>query len=396
MSLNQPLTQLFKKSGTVSADAPKKPQPKKRQTKLKVNIAFDIGSFNTKMLVGREKNGRLYMDQILSMRTPDKACMDGMVSEADNLSKMLASLSDQSRSTSKDMVFSIESSKIIKREFIIPQIPEEDIAGLVTYEMGQYLPIDISQYSIQHKLTRSIEEEGVTKNEVSVSAVPKDIIQSYQQLFATVGLRPVAMNINANSIEKLIQYDMAYNPVSEYGEKNVVFIDMGHSGFNVSFYENGIYQFNRIIEIGGRMIDTLLLESLQMKQDQVFDIKRELCEKISVVDLDKKYGHVPDNYQPQNPNEKVLIELTSTFSQWIGQIDRVLQYMTRSRERSIDNIYLYGGSSLIKGLDTYLANKLHIPIAKANFPNICEFSQGIATQNLTTTHGNALGAFVQL
>ena len=373
-----------------------KKKPAVKKTKLKIALSLDIGSCNTKMLIGRQKTNTLYIEQTLMTRTPEKAYEDGTVTDPVSLEAMLKSLIARDKTNTKDLVFSIESSKIIKREFVIPRIPDEDILGLVTYEMGQYLPIDISEYIIQPNVIGSVMEDEMEKIKVSVSAVPKNIVKGYQNLFISAGLRPISMDVNSASVEKILKFDIMNNSESEFAGKNVVFIDMGHSCFNVSIYENGKYQFNRNIEIGGRMLDIMIAELLRTDWEKAKNIKEELCGKINAAELDTKFGGVPSNCQPDNAHEKILVELASTLNHWAGQVDKVLQYQTRTRVKSIDKMYLYGGSSLINGITEFFEKKLAVKTVMANIYNRFECAPGTDAQNIFTSYGNALGAIIRI
>jgi type IV pilus assembly protein PilM len=225
--------------------------------------------------------------------------------------------------------------------------------------------------------------------------VPKSIIQTYQNLFTSIGLNPLSMEIHSNSIEKLIQFHKNLTSNSAYANKGVIFIDMGHSFFNVSFYEKGLYQFNRVIEAGGRDLDSIISKSLDISGKKAETAKREIFKKISVEDLDIKYGHVTSDFQPPSPKAKLLIDLLGAINQWVSQINSVLAYMKRSKEKSIDRIYIYGGISQINGLSSYLEKRLGIKtsIPKSLYRFAC--ARDIDKQMEMAEYGNALGAFLR-
>ncbi|MDR1540978.1 MAG: pilus assembly protein PilM [Clostridiales bacterium] len=370
---------------------------KKAQAKAtdKLTISLDVGSHNTKMLVGRLKPSGILIEKALMELTPANSYSDGDVLDAGQLTALLKDMTTRNRIASTDLVFSVESTKFIKREFALPQIPNEDIIGLATYEMMQYLPIDISEYSIAPHIIGEIEEDGAKKIRVSVCAVPKSIIQTYQKLFTGIGLNPLSMEIHSNSIEKLIQFHEKSSPNSVYANKSVVFIDMGHSFFNVSFYEKGLYQFNQVIEAGGRDLDSIISKALNINEKKAEKVKREIFRKISVEDLESKYANAASDYHPGSVKVKLLIDLLSAITQWVVQINGVISYMKRSKEKSIDRIYIYGGASQISGLSSFLEKSLGI---KTTVPkSLCRFTcaRDIDKQIAVADYGNALGAFLR-
>jgi len=391
--------QLTKKKPTTkkgSSFSFKKLGSKKQSSKSSSLISLDIGSFYTKMLVGKQTGNTLIVESALKEKTPNKACADGTVVNASSIASTLNKVISQSNTKTKDVVFTIESTKIIKREFVIHKIPEEDILGLVKHEMGQYLPIDIAGYSIQPSVTGSLSEDDGEKLKVSVNAVPKEMMKQYQQLLTSIGLNPVSMSLNSNSIEKLITFDKKHNPHSEYSGKNVVFIDMGYSCFNISVYEDGVYQFNRDIEVGGEKLDNMIADTLRINLDEAQDVKVELCSQINAVELDQKYSTMPPSYEPKNTNDRVLSNLSATINEWAGQIDKVLQYQIRSRGKNIDEIYLYGGSSLMSGIGGFFESKLAIKTGYTGSVGYCKYPPNINPQDLFTIYGNAVGAFIKI
>jgi len=144
------------------------------------------------------------------------------------------------------------------------------------------------------------------------------------------------------------------------------------------------------------MIDAMITEILLIDAEKASQVKKEICTRINAVDLDRKYGRLPANYQPQSGNEKILIELLSIMNRWAGQVDNVLHYMTRGRGSGIDKVYLYGGASFISGIGEFLESKLAVETAAVNAFQCCSFAQGVNAREAAATHTNALGAILRL
>jgi len=55
--------------------------------------------------------------------------------------------------------------------------------------MPQFLPIDIDNYRVDYKILQTIKEKGSEKYKVFVTAVPKNILQSYVDVLQGLDLK---------------------------------------------------------------------------------------------------------------------------------------------------------------------------------------------------------------
>ncbi|MDR2938738.1 MAG: pilus assembly protein PilM [Clostridiales bacterium] len=321
---------------------------------------FDVGSKTSKVVVGKVKDNRIYIDVLDGIINPKSCIDDGKIVDHHGVYSTIKELLNNNGVKLRDAVFTVDSREILRREMDIADVAKaEDRMGLVSYEMGQYLPIDTTSYVMQLKVISAYEEERARKLKVSVGAVPKNLIEPYVKLTDDAGLERVAMDINSNSIEKLINLEIASNPRSSLKDKNIVFIDMGHSYFNISIFGNGRYLFNKIVEVGGVNLDNAIAERMGVSEDEAEVIKIKNGTTYSVMDIIYHLHETPDS---NNLNDLVLKDSLSTLDEWANEISQVLKYYTtRNRKNTIDEICLYGGCSFIKGIDEYFEKKLSLP-----------------------------------
>jgi len=74
--------------------------------------------------------------------------------------------------------------------------------------MPQFLPIDIDNYRVDYKILQTIKEKGSEKYKVFVTAVPKNILQSYVDVLQGLDLKPLAVDIPANSTAKFFNREI--------------------------------------------------------------------------------------------------------------------------------------------------------------------------------------------
>lgn len=81
---------------------------------------------------------------------------------------------------------------------------------------------------------------------------------------------------------------------------------------------------------------------------------------------------------------------------WLDDLNRIIQFYTnKSNGKKINHIYLYGGTSKLKGIDEYIALKTGIETTKIITVNNIEFDRNINTTTIEE-YVNALGALIRL
>ena len=288
-------------------------------------LSIDIGSSYIKFAVGQKMGRRLKVDKTFKARLPAGVYENGHMHNIQEMKSIIQGALNANSVKLKDVICTLESTDAIKRELVVPAVAPEDLSEMVSYEIGQYLPIDINSYVLQYKIVREFEEENVKKYELLVAALPKEIVHNIYSMLIEMGLDPYALDIHSNAVDKIAAEYELFNEAS-IKENTVAFLDLGHENINVIIVEKGQYKFNRLIKNGTRDFEQLTTE---------FEFKTidDISQHLDVVD------------------------------RWIEEIDKVFKYYTsRSVDNTIDKIFIYGGISVVEGLDTYIHERVNIPV----------------------------------
>ena len=288
-------------------------------------LSIDIGSSYIKFAVGQKMGRRLKVDKTFKARLPAGVYENGHMHNIQEMKSIIQGALNANSVKLKDVICTLESTDAIKRELVVPAVAPEDLSEMVSYEIGQYLPIDINSYVLQYKIVREFEEENVKKYELLVAALPKEIVHNIYSMLIEMGLDPYALDIHSNAVDKIAAEYELFNEAS-IKENTVAFLDLGHENINVIIVEKGQYKFNRLIKNGTRDFE-------QLTTEYEFKTIDEISQYLDVVD------------------------------RWIEEIDKVFKYYTsRSVDNTIDKIFIYGGISVMEGLDTYIHERVNIPV----------------------------------
>lgn len=315
-------------------------------------ISIDIGTYSTKIIVGKHQNKVVFIEKAFDIPTPRGAYKDGSIVQAEMLREVIFKILKENKIRTKEAIFTVSSTLTIIREIVLPFVKSEDLKSMVHLEIEQYLPIRLEDYVVEYKVIEEIKEDDGKKLRILVAALPKKNIEAYFDLIKDLKLHPFVLDIHTNAVSKLFEREMQINDENYSLDKTVALIDLGHSFININIVSHGLLKFYRKIPNGGNDLTTNIANyyNLALEEAEARKIKDSNLEL---------HGNTLD--YPTMVNELIKTDV----DQWIEEIGRIFRYYTsRHTENRIDSIYIYGGTSKIKALPKYLERGLNIPTFK--------------------------------
>jgi len=304
-------------------------------------VAFDMGSSMIKIVVGMYYKNDLIIDKYIKVPTPKDAIIDGEIKKEEALYGKLSQVLKENGIKTKDAICTTNSTVIINREILIPKVEEEEMDTVVRYEIQQYLPINLEDYILQVTILGEEVVNETNKLNVRVIAYPEKIARGYYNLLLKLDLKPYALDVNYNAVNKFINFTGINSEFEHKSNDSVAFIDLGASFIDVNIYKNGQLDFTRIIKDCGNDIDEILQRS-GVKDSEVIDFKI-------------KNINLKEELEPLN------IEIRYVIDEWIEKIEKIVQfYKNRNTENELNKIIIFGGSSKINGMEEYMTEKLGI------------------------------------
>lgn len=345
-------------------------------------LSIDIGSDNIKMVTGRQQGPNLLISSVHMFPTPQHSFQDGRITDMDAIKNEIGKAISSNNIKAKKVIFTIDSTSIIRRELELPVVKPEEMDSMVRFEIEQYLPIIMSEYVIEYKVQEEFTDENIKKARILVAALPSSIAEDFLQLVKELKLSPHALDINSNSISKLFATKNMINGEGYGLDKTVAFIDFGYSSINLNIISKGITKFSRLITNGGNDIDVNIANSFNL------DVRQAENKKMAECNLQQG--------QEGNVSSSMINDMIRmTVDSWVQDIQRLFQYYTsRGNLNRIDEIYIYGGSSNLKGLVGYLNSSLNIPAFKISSINNIKLGKLANTVELEY-YLNAIGAIIR-
>lgn len=308
----------------------------------------------------KAKSPKIY--QCVNLQTPSGVLNDGELNVTGDLVAIINDALMARRMKTKQVVFTITSSKIASREVILPNVKENKVETLVRANASDYFPVDLSRYEISYTLLGMVgEEKDKMQRKVMVFAAPQALLEGYYTLAERCGLTLVAMDYSGNSIYQVIKKECGS------GIQMVVKVDERSSIITV--LEEGQLVLQRSIPYGvdeavETLIKTRVYEAADYKEAAEL-LRRKTCvnrtlrARADLVDEDEDEGELDEGEQFASARQQV----TGALETLISGIARVIDfYNSRNYGKQIDKTYLTGLGGDFSGLSKLLTNELGMRI----------------------------------
>lgn len=304
-------------------------------------VGIDIGSSFIKIVKMKKHNkiGDLLIEPI-----PSGLMANGRIIAEELLSDVLNQIRVKYK-ISGDCAVCVSANEVIVRELNIPEMGEEQILDNIKHEITSFLPFDYSEYSIDYKVLEynKKEEDGVGSLRLMVAAIPKKLARSYVDTLKRAKLKVKYMDVVPNIDSKLAR--LVLHAIGNDELQDIAIIDFGSHTTNVTIMNKGNYSVHKTISNGGEYLSSIIAEKMNMEFS------------------DAEVYKLQANFFDPGDETQVTQHVINFYDYLILDIDRVLEfYRNRNGHKAVDQIYVMGGGSMMKGLSGYLERRLGVKV----------------------------------
>ncbi len=169
-------------------------------------LSMEVGYSTTRIceMDYRVKTPKVY--KYVSIPTPVGVMDDGFVAVNEEFALEIKKVLLEKKIKTKQVVFSVTSTKIATREVMLPAIKMSQVDTLVKANASDYFPIDLTDYEVAGLVLGTHKEEGQSdRYRVLVMAAEKKLVDGYERLADAVGLHLIAMDYSGNSIYQIMR-----------------------------------------------------------------------------------------------------------------------------------------------------------------------------------------------
>lgn len=249
---------------------------------------------------------------------------------------------------------SLAGDSVLVRLIKMPVMSKEDLKNAIQFEAEQYIPLKIDQVVIDLAVQREVMDEGQKKQEVVLVAAKQEAVSEVLGLIAKAGLEPGVIDHDPFCLQN--SYEMNYG--SKAGE-TVVLLHCGAKLSTIILIEDGFYQLGRDLPIAGNTLTKDIQGSLKMEFPAAEELKRAQGQLV-VESEETSIDRLPDK---EDKTLRMHEAMLPTVNRLIGEIRRSFDfYEAQGKKRTINKVLLSGGGALLKNYQSFLGEKLKVPI----------------------------------
>ncbi|OGY49394.1 MAG: hypothetical protein A3D39_00745 [Candidatus Buchananbacteria bacterium RIFCSPHIGHO2_02_FULL_39_17] len=266
---------------------------------------------------------------------------NGLIKNPQKLSqaiiKLLASAQPQAIKAKK-CILALPEAQVYSTIFKFPAaLKPKEIRQSLPLKAEEVIPFKSTEVYFDFKIIGRRQND----QEVFYAAVPAKILDSYLKLLQSLGLEPVAFDLESISLARALIAKAA-------GDQAVLLMDVGARTTNLNIFDNNGIRQSLVINIAGDRFTKAITQHLKIpfKDAEALKIK-------SGFDSEKEAG-------------KILLILQNEFKRIIAETKKLMDFYQKRYQRKITKIILVGGSALLPKIDQYLAEDLGLKVEIGN------------------------------
>ncbi len=316
--------------------------PKKWGQRQRPTLGLDIGSHSIK-IVELSSSGTSHTIRCVGRAlVPPRAIVDGSIKEPDKVTEVLKALLGNLRPKTKYAATSIAGYSVIVKKIIVPYQDEVEIERNLIFEAEKYVPFEIEEVYVDfHSLDGERKKSSGT--EIFLVAAKREVVDEYAALIQEVGLSPAVVDVDAFALGNAFE--------GTFGLLNepIVLVDIGAQKTNINIVLQGTSLFARDMAFGGTQLTEAIQEATGLEYVDAERIKIAGSEDMAIM--------------------KEVIPICKELSGvWASELKKAIDFYraNSSTEEYPTQLYISGGSALLKGLDMLCDDIIGLPVKTLN------------------------------
>jgi len=303
---------------------------------------INISDHGIKVVRLRKEKTNYLPEMVNEYAIEDGVVEDGKIQESSAITEKMAMIHD--RHDVRFVYLSIPEEHGYVFGLRIPAVQKESIHDTVAVRLAEHVPLSREDVVFGCDLVERIPEEQ--EMYVNVAALPKEIVDKYQNICLAADLIPLVFEIEAQSIQRAVMDPNDTAPT--------MIVDIGRTRTGLSIVNKGVIQYTATLNMGGDMFT----EAVAKQRDKSFK-EADL--------LKQERGFVR-----AGADNELHLALVNCVSVLVDEIRRRFDYWGSHAEKPghtnqpIQKIILSGGNASVPGLSEHISRAVGVPVRLAN------------------------------
>lgn len=332
-------------------------------------LSIETGIWWTKVAVMEPRKNAFRVVMAFSFRTPEHAIEDGYIRDKENFNKALKKELKKRSIVEQDVVFSINSSRVVTREVLVPAVKDKQIEGIVTSNAKEYFPMDISGFTISYKKLDTVQTEKGKELRLLLVAVPDTLLNNYSSFAKDSGFNVISFDYIGNSTVSLIRKNTT---------ENAVIVQLEEQMTIVSIVVNQKMMFQRVAPYGyGTALQAALSHAVLGIYDEfeAFDflMSHDVIHDMPVAAEYANLGAGKENREELL--EEAFADIRDAIQYHIRVVYSALDYYKNQTQNEFQGrIHLIGDGARFAGMRDLIRAEIPLDIATTDYHAIVPFA----------------------
>lgn len=360
-------------------------------------ISIEIGSRRIKLCEMDYKVAKPKVYKAVMLDTPQGSIEDGYIVDHQSLGNIIRRALAENAIKTKDVIFSINSTKIANREVVIPFVKDTLIQGIVESGAQDYFPVNVDEYTFTYKILEKIkngEEKGI---KLLLLAAPDQIVQSYYAFAKGLGLNVEAIDYVGNSSFQIMKKEVGsgYNVIVQINDENTMISIV--KGMNLLLQRTVSYGMSTVYDAVLRNpifgAKTEAEAEVELEKNEIIYPSLDTSEYDSVAALQLEASQKQVMLDRVRGRE----EVTEALSYHVNNIIRVIDYfLSKNPGRAIAKVYVTGVGAKVRGMGHLLSHELDVPAERLDQLHSVNFMKDVYLSGVAQVEFiSALGAAIE-
>lgn len=352
-------------------------------------LSIEIGDWWTKVVLAEPYKRSPQVENMFYFRTPERSVDDGIIKERDKFVTALREALSWHQVTERDVIFIINSTKVITREISIPTVKDKMLPGIVAAQAPEHFPMDISGYTITYqKMGEFVDDDNKKQLKLALIAVPDSLLSTYMSIAKSGGFNIVSFEYIGNSVVSFAKV--------HYQTNNIV-IQLEENATIVSIIVNRRLAFQRVVPNGygntlGIVMDHSILNVGSIPEAYHFLTTHNLAYKRpKVADLSTE-----EDQRRQRALEDAYADVREALSYHVRVALTALEYYrTQSRKDFYGVMRIVGDGARIAGIKKLFTDEIPLELVEDDMLSSVHLSRNIVKDDVTDIDFiSAIGALI--
>lgn len=304
-------------------------------------LGIDIGTSAVRIVELSRQAHKIELTNYGEVRTESfqeeaaKVAKKGMVFfSAKDIAEIITAILDGAKIKTRTCAFAVPDFSSFFTNFKLPPMTEKELKEAVVYEARQHIPLPLDSVTIDWSLVGGGFDKP-SELEVTLAAVPNEIIQQYREIAAFAHLEIAALEAEV--------FGLAHALIRENNKDIVCIVDIGTQSTTCSIINKRMLKTSYSFDIAGNSLIDDVVEKLSLGQKDGHEIKM-------------KYGVRLFSIAKPPLRDKLQKTVLESLEPILREIKLAMQNFYQEENKEINKIIITGGASVLPGVREYFKN----------------------------------------